>query len=383
MISIIIATYKRSHLLTTRAIPSVLAQTQKRWELIVVGDCDPEWPNVQAYIDGLGDKRVRGYNLPERPAYPKDSRERWMVAGSVPQNFGIDQARGRWITFLDDDDEYYPHRLETMLKYRDKDFVYSAVDFQSRNGTWYKLYEDPPRIGCITRISFMYRASLKVYNDLECWKKNPADWDFIEQILNKGATVAAIPEPLAAHHSESWRGYEECDSGQWAEANLNVTKGEKKMDLTKVLWIADAKRPVTKGVELVYMNFNMMVFTPPELKEIFKKAFDNMAEGGVLRVATFDLDAFINAYKSNWKNQAWMKLELPEVKEVTNNCQMLNLAMRGWGAKFVYNEKELKMVMEEAGFSKVVRCKYGSSDHEYLKGSEMNKDHKLILEGIK
>lgn len=64
LISVIIPTYNRSKLLTERAIPSVLAQSYKNFELIVVGDhCTDDTEQCFKKID---DSRVKFVNLPIR-----------------------------------------------------------------------------------------------------------------------------------------------------------------------------------------------------------------------------------------------------------------------------------------------------------------------------
>jgi glycosyltransferase involved in cell wall biosynthesis len=90
--SVIIPTYRRPELLA-EAVASVLAQTRSDWECVVVDDggglaIDPP------------DPRVRVLTRP-RAGGPAAAR-----------NTGVAAARGRWLTFLDDDDRYTPRRLE-------------------------------------------------------------------------------------------------------------------------------------------------------------------------------------------------------------------------------------------------------------------------------
>src|SRR5208283_840034 len=87
LVSVIIPTYNRSRLLIERAIPSVLAQSYKNFELIVVGDhCTDD---TEQLVKKLDDNRVKFVNLPVGGKYPKKGYNRWLVAGCIPRNKGL------------------------------------------------------------------------------------------------------------------------------------------------------------------------------------------------------------------------------------------------------------------------------------------------------
>lgn len=97
--SVIIPTYNRAHVLP-RAIKSVLNQTFRDLELIVVDDgSTDETENV-----------VRGFQEnDERIRYIRHEINR---GGNAARNSGLQNARGRYIAFLDSDDEWFPEMLE-------------------------------------------------------------------------------------------------------------------------------------------------------------------------------------------------------------------------------------------------------------------------------
>jgi glycosyltransferase involved in cell wall biosynthesis len=99
-VSVILATYRRQDLLP-RAIGSVMAQTMPDWELVVVDD-EPS-PATEEIVASFADPRVRYVAHPEN---------RGLCAA---RNTGIAAAKAAWIGFLDDDDEYLPHKLERQL----------------------------------------------------------------------------------------------------------------------------------------------------------------------------------------------------------------------------------------------------------------------------
>src|SRR5579871_6308421 len=99
-ISVVLATYNRRHSLP-RAIASVLAQNDVRFELIVVDDasCD----GTADYLAALADPRIRTI-MAERNGGP-----------SAARNLGLKAARAGVVAFLDSDDAYLPHRLTAPL----------------------------------------------------------------------------------------------------------------------------------------------------------------------------------------------------------------------------------------------------------------------------
>ena len=96
--SIILPTFNRAQMITN-AINSVINQTHKAWELIVVddGSTDNTREIVKEFIKT--DKRIK-YIFQE-------NKER-----SVARNNGIKKAKGDWICFLDSDDIYHMNHLE-------------------------------------------------------------------------------------------------------------------------------------------------------------------------------------------------------------------------------------------------------------------------------
>ena len=97
-ISVIIPTLNREKLLP-RALESVFAQTQCPKEVIVVDN---------GSIDGTIPMLKRNY--PEVRVFCEQK-----PGVSAARNFGISVAKGRWIGFLDSDDEWHPGKLEKQV----------------------------------------------------------------------------------------------------------------------------------------------------------------------------------------------------------------------------------------------------------------------------
>ena len=96
LVSVIMPTYKRSEKLL-RAIDSVLNQTYKNLELLLVNDNEP----FDEYTELLEKNEVEKYSNDERFHLILQDKH---INGAVARNVGIRQARGQYIAFLDDDD---------------------------------------------------------------------------------------------------------------------------------------------------------------------------------------------------------------------------------------------------------------------------------------
>ena len=107
LVSIIIPTYKRP-LMLDRAIESALSQTYYNLEIIVVDDND-ENSNFRRETELCMAK----YKKKKKVRYIKHRKN---LGGSLARNTGIKQSNGKYITFLDDDDEYSPDKVEKQIK---------------------------------------------------------------------------------------------------------------------------------------------------------------------------------------------------------------------------------------------------------------------------
>ena len=106
MITVITPTYKR-HLYLKNAVDSVLTQTYKDLELIVVDD-NPVGSDERALTEKvmreISDSRVK---------YIQNEKN---LGGAGSRNRAIEMARGEYIAFLDDDDMYLPDRLRVQYE---------------------------------------------------------------------------------------------------------------------------------------------------------------------------------------------------------------------------------------------------------------------------
>jgi hypothetical protein len=205
LVTICIATYNRASLLMQRALPSVLGQTYRNIEVIVVGDACTD--DTEARVTALSDPRLRFFNLRERGRYPADPQLRWMVAGTAPLNAGLRAARGDYITHLDDDDEFLPQRIERLVDFAREqscDFVWHPFWQEVKQDLW--LINEAVRFehGFVTTSSVFYRSWLKrIEWDINAWRlREPGDWNRMRKIRYLGVNAQRFPEPLLRHFRE-------------------------------------------------------------------------------------------------------------------------------------------------------------------------------------
>jgi glycosyltransferase involved in cell wall biosynthesis len=117
-VSVVIPTYNRERWLPL-SIESVKRQTFQDWELILVDDHSTDQTRTLIVESARQDARIR-YARNERKRGPAGAR-----------NHGIQLARGRFIAFLDSDDEWEDFHLARMVYYLEK--YPSQIDVISAN----------------------------------------------------------------------------------------------------------------------------------------------------------------------------------------------------------------------------------------------------------
>lgn len=190
-VSVIIATYNYSSVLRY-AIATVLWQTFRDFELIVVGDCCTD--DSQAVVESFGDPRIRWINLSEN-------------SGSkyIPQNAGIKIARGDLIAYLAHDDLWHPVHLETLVaavEKNDADFAYTVAVYVPPPGDDRRLisgiYPEPFRVGySLVHSSVMHsRSVLARIGEWPDHRKTAmsADHVFWNRVAAAGLRIIEVPK---------------------------------------------------------------------------------------------------------------------------------------------------------------------------------------------
>ena len=108
-------------------------------------------------------------------------------------------------------------------------------------------------------------------------------------------------------------------------------------------------------------------------QDFLKECFRVLREGGVLRASTPGLGKLIQIYLGSSQLSSEKVLVYHRQRynpTVENMCEWFNDHMRLWGHKFIFDEPTLVELLRKAGFSRMIRCEYGKSEHLELQGIE-------------
>jgi glycosyltransferase involved in cell wall biosynthesis len=201
LVSICICTYSRGQTLVDRTIPSLINQTYKNIEIVIVGDCCPD--NTEELMKGVTDPRVRFLNLPERGNYPPDDVDRWRVAGTAPMNKALELAQGDFICHCDDDDVYDPKKVERLVDMMRKDkphFIWHDIyqQLELNVDKWEHRECHKLVLGYVVNSSMFYHHWLKrISCDIEAWRfKEPGDYNRVRRMKALGMKAIRCAEPL-------------------------------------------------------------------------------------------------------------------------------------------------------------------------------------------
>jgi glycosyltransferase involved in cell wall biosynthesis len=114
---VVLPTYNWSNVLR-QAVRSVLWQTYPHFELLVIGDACTD--DSEEVVASFGDERVRWHNLESNTGNQ-----------AIPNNTGLELARGEFIAYQGHDDVWHPKHLATMLSYLQRgkaDLGYSIAE---------------------------------------------------------------------------------------------------------------------------------------------------------------------------------------------------------------------------------------------------------------
>lgn len=207
-VSIIIPTYKRSNNLK-RAIRSAERQTYKNLEIIVVDDNDP----------GSKYREETEKIIKEFPSvtYIKNKKN---SGGGVTRNNGIIAAHGDLISFLDDDDEYLPEKVEKQVK------LYNKVKNNHNVGVIYCYKQSFNVDGTLANIEKSDFEGHQLFNHIcfftmttSCWLcpkealmnvglfddiRSQQDATLMLRLLGAGYEIFRVAEPLVNFYRHSY-----------------------------------------------------------------------------------------------------------------------------------------------------------------------------------
>ncbi|GAF64969.1 putative glycosyltransferase [Bacillus sp. TS-2] len=197
-------------------IKSVQQQTYKQWELIMVDDCSTD--RSEEIINKIiqEDERIKLISLKENKG------------AAIARNTAIQEARGKYLAFLDSDDLWLPQKLEKQVQFMEKHkYVFSFTayrlikeDGEKRNKVipapaviTYEYLLKNTIIGCLTvminieEVGKVQMPTIRTRQDFVLWL----------QILKSGYHAYGINEELACYRKVQ----HSISSNKWKTAKRN------------------------------------------------------------------------------------------------------------------------------------------------------------------
>jgi teichuronic acid biosynthesis glycosyltransferase TuaG len=144
LVSIITPAYRAAEFVGD-TIKSAQCQDHSDWEMLVVDDCSPDETCARVAAFAAADPRVRLI------------RQTANAGPAAARNIALEQAKGRYIAFLDSDDLWMPGKLSTQLRFmHEREAALSYTDFR-------RITQDGATVG--RRVSVPSRLT---YHDLLC-----------------------------------------------------------------------------------------------------------------------------------------------------------------------------------------------------------------------
>lgn len=183
------------------AVESVLAQSYAGWELLIIDDASTDGSVAVAEEYCAQDSRIKLLHTQYSTGKPATAR-----------NVGIEAAQGRFIAFLDCDDQWLPHKLEHQLPLFDKPDCAAVFSFYKKmdaSGTVRPAVVTSPAVvsfaqlldgNCIGNLTGIYDTAKvgKVYQK----EIHHEDYLMWLQVLQKGF-VARNTGTVEAYYRES------------------------------------------------------------------------------------------------------------------------------------------------------------------------------------
>lgn len=211
LVSIIMPCYNTSQYINS-SIQSVIDQTYKNWELIIVDDCSTD--NTVEIIKRYTDKRIYLF-INDRNS-----------GAAISRNRALKEAHGNYIAFLDSDDIWEKKKLELQLGFMKRNgYSFTYTDYRIKlNGKWMPYICTGPKTVNLKRLyNYCYFSTITVLYDksivgeiqIEDLKKNN-DYAMWFQALDK-TDAYRFPKCLSYYikHNDSISGGSKWELVKW------------------------------------------------------------------------------------------------------------------------------------------------------------------------
>ena len=202
-VSVIIATYNYSSVLRC-AIQSVLGQTFRDFEILVIGDgCTDDSEAVTA---SFSDARIHWHNLPVNSGYQ-----------AAPNNAGLERARGRYVAYLGHDDLWMPNHLDRLVQKIEQtgaDVAYSLAIMIGPPGSPVRVLTGATKSGAYEPEALVPPSTVlhrtEMVRDTGVWRDyrelhTPSDIAFLSAAWAAGKRFAPLRELTVLKFNAPWR----------------------------------------------------------------------------------------------------------------------------------------------------------------------------------
>ena len=305
-VSIIIPTYNRAHLIC-ETLDSILNQTYKEWECIIVDDGSTDNTN-EILSNYLNDSRFKFHLRPS--SKPKGANS--------CRNFGFEFSKGDFIHFMDSDDLYLPIALETFKKSFSEsiDVVVAKLELTDFD-SGLKIREN--QIESQNLIEDYFIGKVAFYVSGPVWKRsflqkqkqlfdekisNLDDWDFNLRMLYQNPKMEILNIPLLKYRISENSLSREINKLNFKEVqselftrqkHLAILKKNRKVDLLKLKTFTTNRYKHFLKKALETNNENKYYFFISLLKEQFK-LYDFI---GIIKVSFVFLSCIV--FKKGYK----------------------------------------------------------------------------------
>ncbi|AWK02991.1 hypothetical protein HYN56_01670 [Flavobacterium crocinum] len=252
LISIIIPTYNRAEFIR-ETLNSILVQTYKNWECIIVDDGSVD--NTADLIKEfqLKDNRIKYYHRPEKRIKGPNSC----------RNYGFELSKGDYIKWLDSDDILNINALETTSHYFSKhfDLIVSSLEYIDINKN---IIEKDHNFFSDNIIQDYLIGKIAYYISPPTWKRsflnnraylfdeeitNLDDWDFNLRMLYENPSVAYLNDKLI-----QYRIHHQSLSHEINKLNFKEIKSEFKAIKKHLLLIKKNKKANPRILKIYFKN---------------------------------------------------------------------------------------------------------------------------------
>lgn len=214
-------------------VNSVVSQTYTNWEWVIVDDCSVD--GTREYIKSLSEKDNR-----IKPIYLSNNK-----GTAVARNTAIQNAKGKFIAFLDSDDKWEEQKLEKQITFMQESgyaFSFTSYNIITQDGEFTgKVIKAPKKVDYEFLLKNTIIGCLTVMLDIEQLGKvempnirSRQDWAMWLSVLKRGFIAYGLDEPLAQYRKV--QGSISSNKIKAAKMNWFVYRKIEKLALIKSAW---------------------------------------------------------------------------------------------------------------------------------------------------